>query len=130
LLFPIRDFRRREEPRQERQGGFWHGEAEADLATLGGGTGLAAGALHRGFMGAQAADFFKDAVHFETGFETLESTVNGFAFADLNFGHKSGLRGGVGKRAARVGAGRQSSNGMSCSGNERLIAVRADADEG
>ena len=66
---------------------FWHGEAETDLATLGGGTGLAAGALHGGLMGTQAADFFKDAVHFETGFETLESAVNGFAFADLNFSH-------------------------------------------
>lgn len=88
------------------------GEAEADLATLGGGTCLALGALLGSFVGAQATDFFKDTFHFETGLETLKSAVNGFAFADLYFGHKSGL-GWFGKRAARVGAGGRASNGMS-----------------
>lgn len=67
--------------------GLRHGEAETDFATLGGGAGLATGALFRGLVSTQAADFFKDALHFETGLEALESAVNGFAFADLDFGH-------------------------------------------
>lgn len=94
-----------------RAGGLGEGETIANLTTLGGGTGFALGALFRRFVGTQAADFFKDAFHFEAGLETLESAVNGFAFADLNFGHKSGL-GWFGKRAERVGAGRLPSNGM------------------
>lgn len=91
-------------------GSLWHGETVADLATLRGGTGFALGAFLGGFVGTQAADFLKDAIHFETGFETLEGAVNGFAFADLNFGHKSGVGGG--KRGAKVGAGRRASRGM------------------
>lgn len=77
-------------------GSLRHGETVANLATLGGGTGFALGAFLGGFVGAEAADFLKDAIHFETGLETLEGAVNGFAFADLNFGHKSGF-GVVGK---------------------------------
>ncbi len=69
-------------------GGLWQGEAIADLATLGRSTGFALGAFFWSFVGAQAADFFKDAVHFEAGLEAFESAVNGLAFADLNFGHK------------------------------------------
>ncbi len=79
------------------------GEAETNLATLGSGTGFALGALFGSFVGAKAADFLENAVHFETGFETLESAVNRFAFADLNFGHIK--FGGGGKRDAKVGAG-------------------------
>lgn len=69
-------------------GGFWQGEAITDLATLGCSTGFALGAFFRSLVGAQAADFFEDAVHFEAGLEAFESAVNGLAFADLNFGHK------------------------------------------
>ena len=80
-------------------GGFGKGEAETDLATLGGGTGFALGALLRGLMSTKTTDFFEDAVHFEAGLEAFKSAVNGLAFADLNFGH-SGVGG---KRAGRVG---------------------------
>lgn len=69
--------------------GLWKGEAEADFTTLSSSAGLAAGALFRSFVSAQAAHFLKDAFHFETGLETLEGAINRFAFADLNFGHKS-----------------------------------------
>jgi len=69
-------------------GGFWEGEAIADLTTLGCGTGFALGAFFRSLVRTQAADFFEDAIHFEAGLEAFESAVNGLAFADLNFGHK------------------------------------------
>lgn len=92
-------------------GSFRHGETITNLATLRGGTGFALGALLRGFVGTEAAHFLKDAVHFEACLEALERTVNGFAFADLNFGHKS-VVGGGGKRGAKVGAGWRASTGM------------------
>lgn len=65
-------------------------EAEANLATLGSGTGLAAGAFFWSLVSAQAANFLKDAVHFEAGLQALEGAVNRFSFADLNFGHSQG----------------------------------------
>ena len=53
-------------------GWLWHREAEADLATLGGCAGLTLGALFGSLMSAQAADFFKNALHLKFGLQTLE----------------------------------------------------------
>ena len=64
-----------------------HGEAELNFALFGGIAGLAAGAFHGCFVGAQAAHFVEDPLGFEFGLQTFEGAINGLAFLDLNFGH-------------------------------------------
>ena len=64
-----------------------HREAKTDLPTFRRSTSLAAGALDRGLMGAQAAHFFKNAFHLKLGLETLERAIYWLAFSDLDFGH-------------------------------------------
>jgi hypothetical protein len=78
------------------------GVAEADFSTLGGGAGLATGALHWCFMGAETANFFKDAFHLELGLETLESAIDGLTFTDGNFWHTIWTRTGCLKKGAET----------------------------
>ena len=72
---------------------LWHGEAEADLATFCGGTGLAAEALDWSFVGAQTADFLHDTFGLKLRLETFQGAVNRFAFSNLNVGHTGGFFG-------------------------------------
>lgn len=64
-----------------------HGEAETNLATLGRGACLAAGALNRRLVRTKTTDFLKNAFHLKLGLETLERAIYGLAFFDLDFGH-------------------------------------------
>ena len=59
----------------------------ADLVALGGGTKLALLALGRGFEGAAAAHFFENAFGVQLGLQTLESTIDGLAFFEINSSH-------------------------------------------
>lgn len=70
-------------------------------------------------MSAQAADFFKNALHLKFGLQTLESAIYWLTFTDLNFGH-DGTWSGLRKRAAKVWPGEESSTAKSIRSRFRL----------
>jgi len=80
-------------------------ETETNLATLGRGTCLALAALFWGFVSAETANFLEDALHLEFGLQTLERTIDGLTFTDLDFGHVFGTLGGVEEKGAQSRGG-------------------------
>jgi hypothetical protein len=67
-------------------------EPELQLTTLGVCLGFAPKSLIWSFKCAQATDFFHDSFGIQLIFKPFEGSVDGFAFADNNFGHTCGIK--------------------------------------